>query len=421
MESFSNHIVSPYLQLVPEDRLAAFVAAARPELAARVDAGDLALIFDVLGSRLVAASRRELALLERLRRQGSVGADDAADASAIRGLAGAELLLPADEAFRRHAYKSIEIEINRHCNYRCRFCPVETAPKPKGFMTDELYELVVQRAREYGAFMVSLNHYSEPTLDPRLVDRARTAAAAGLWVRLHTNASLLTEEKIRDLAELGRVWAIVNLPTVDPVEYERVTGAKMFDRVMENLRLMHRYGLRVTLSINAPKDSADADVRDINALLAEMFGPSVRWPTDSRGGRIDRSEYAIGVRHAGPLSGCGLAITQLNVSHEGKAFLCCQDFDQQYVLGDLREQTVREVAESDLAVSIRKWLFGYESAPASFLCATCEWTEPAARQRLPLAVGSEAKREMLVPGGLTAERLKSVRLVVTRGDATPHA
>ncbi|MDY7230464.1 radical SAM/SPASM domain-containing protein [Hyalangium rubrum] len=389
--SGTGFIVSPYLVSI-DDTVVDDWALRRAPLAGQ------GMFYDLLAMRLVVTSREDKRQLERLRRNpGEVAALAVASPETFQRLATREVLLPESEAFRRHRYTCVEIEINRHCNFRCSFCPVEAAPKPKAFMSPELYALVVDRVREYGAPSISLNHYSEPTLDPTLLERVRLAKEHGLQVRLHTNASLLNAEKIRALAEFGNIHLVINLPSVDRAEYERITGAKLFDRVLANLRTIHEHGLPARLSINSPRESADENVRRINEMFATMFGDSVAWPTDNRAGLLQKEEYAAEVEHLGLLSGCTYALNQLNIAHDGKVFLCCQDFNQEYVFGDIRQQSLREIAESDRMVQLRRWIFGHEKPPERFICSQCSWTTSLKAEPGPLNVGSDARRTQRLP------------------------
>ncbi|APR75950.1 Molybdenum cofactor biosynthesis protein MoaA [Minicystis rosea] len=385
-------VVSPFVRTVRAQAAVVLARRLRTGEATRVESGDLVVLVDALRSTIIIVTARDHAALARLRRApAGVGAFASAEPAAFARLRAADLFLTEREALSRHAFRSVEIEINRHCNFRCSFCPVEVAPKPKAFMSPDLFTHVLGRVAEYGARSVSLNHYSEPTLDPDLIARIREAAQFGLSVRLFTNASLFTEEKIRQLAELGNTRVVVNLPTLDQAEYERVTGTKLFHRVLANLELLHRHGIRTELSVNVPRGIADETVRAINDRLAGWFGEAVRWATDSRGGLLAKPEYVTEVHHLGRLSGCAIALGDLNVSHEGKAFLCCQDFDQRYELGDLRTQSIREIADGERAVAIRRMLLGLADPEPNLICTRCAWTQPLREGPARLFVGSEDK------------------------------
>src|SRR5262249_49799822 len=136
---------------------------------------------------LVRASGRVFTLAER----------PPAEQATLRRLAQLGLLLTESAVERAYRYDRASIEINSHCNYRCVFCPVATAPPPKRVMDPALYDLICRRVAEAGIGIVVLNHYGEPSLDPHLVDRVRVARDHGLTVDLYSNVSRLDGEKSR--------------------------------------------------------------------------------------------------------------------------------------------------------------------------------------------------------------------------------
>jgi len=390
MQQDLDVIVSPYLQVIAREALAAIcdVAALQGvELHPYLDDGTLGVVLDYLDHRFIVLSTTDISLLDSIQRNpSSIGSLAAAT---HRRLLAARTLVRADDIVRRHNFNSIEIEINRHCNIRCEFCPVATAPKPKGFMTDELYRLTLDRVVEYGAKEISLTHYGEPTMDPNLIVRISQAAERGLSVRLHTNATLFNEDKVRELARLGNTRLVVNLPSADKAEYERINKSKLFDRVVQNLTLIHTHGVPTQLSINSPRIAADVVVREVNEKFASMFGDSVSWPSDSRAGLVDNA-YVQPVSHGSSLNGCLMQLSQMCVSHEGKAFVCSNDFDQKYVMGDVTRQSIKEIAEGDSFVEYRSQLLGITRPTADFICARCEWTQ-ARHPEAPLSFGSSYK------------------------------
>lgn len=297
------------------------------------------------------------------------------------------LLVDATAVLVDSVHPCMEIEINRHCNYRCVYCPVSSTPKPKGFMADDTYRLVLDRVKDYGATMVTLNHYSEPTLDPRLADRVEAAVDRGLRVGVSTNGSLLNRMLIRRLATLGQVRVTVNLPSVDADRYRRLTGGGRLSRVIRNLEALHAAGVPTSLSINTPREGGTAELNAINQRFGEMFGEAVRWASDDRAGTLDNPDFADPIVHTGPLNGCVVVQGQLNVSWRGELFLCCQDFDQRYVFGDLHTSSIRQIKSGAAFKRAMRWIIGLATPPADFICTRCAWTESAQ----PLTFGARCK------------------------------
>jgi pyruvate-formate lyase-activating enzyme len=408
--STSTYVLNPYLT---DARGKPAGEHLRKQLAERVGeeiAGQLAYVWDATTGKTKALDPSQLELLRGLASGGGrvTLEDPGLDKEAIEGLIRREVLLDEAFAYHRHTYRALDIETNRHCNYRCTFCPVSHSPKPIGFMTDEDFELVLDRVLEYRQLRfpnsktlphVSLHWYSEPTLDPRLVDRLRLVKEKELEVLMVSNASLLDAEKVAAIAELKVInhWSI-NLPSVDPEQFAKATGAKpkMLKRVLENIRSLREAGETVRLSINAPRDSdqAKADLEGIDALLEELIGPSILNAPESRAGEMTNPDYAELLHHQGLLGGCDYTLRAVQVNMQAQVSLCCNDFREQYILGDLHEQSVAEIAEGERAVSIRRQLFGLDLPEPDLICTRCastcsrpefpDWLAPQ-RGELPLA------------------------------------
>ena len=55
----------------------------------------------------------------------------------------------------------------------------------------------------------------------------------------------------------------------------------------------------------------------------------------------------------------------------GACIICCQDYDENYVVGDLTRASIRDVLAGEEMARIRRWTYGVEEAPADFICRTC--------------------------------------------------
>ena len=62
------------------------------------------------------------------------------------------------------------VGITNICNSRCRICPIEKHPLPKGIMTVELFERIIKECHAMGVQKIILSG-GEPLLDQTLVDK----------------------------------------------------------------------------------------------------------------------------------------------------------------------------------------------------------------------------------------------------------
>ena len=51
--------------------------------------------------------------------------------------------------------------------------------------------------------------------------------------------------------------------------------------------------------------------------------------------------------------------------------LCCEDYDEKYVVGDLTTSSVAEVLRGPEIARLRRWSYGLEEAPEDFICRKC--------------------------------------------------
>ncbi len=51
--------------------------------------------------------------------------------------------------------------------------------------------------------------------------------------------------------------------------------------------------------------------------------------------------------------------------------MSCQDYYDDYIVGDLNNQTVEEVMSGDKMAHYRRWLHGVEESPEDFICRKC--------------------------------------------------
>ena len=51
--------------------------------------------------------------------------------------------------------------------------------------------------------------------------------------------------------------------------------------------------------------------------------------------------------------------------------LCCQDYHHEHVVGDLHEESLREILSGPRMALLRRWVYGMEEAPPDFMCRNC--------------------------------------------------
>jgi len=311
--------------------------------------------------------------------EGSAAVADLGAAERGRLVAEGWLTAAGHDPSRDYLLKYVSLEAHTVCNQACYFCPVSVDPRDDYFMPTELYERIVGELAEYrdtveAVFMIS---YNEPTLDRRFVDQVRTIKNAGLPPAVLTNGSGLTPERQDALVALGGLrFLSINLSTTDRQRYRETRGGDHLAVVLRNLEHARDLPLAEQMDIVVLGTGDDAHRADFEELQRRFDGSRFEVKFFEV---MDRAGYLqIGMKAAQDgksLCGCdnvgSRPLQHLHVTPHGKCVLCCEDYDENYVVGDLTKESVDEVLGGPAMALMRRWTYGLEEAPDDFICRRC--------------------------------------------------
>lgn len=271
----------------------------------------------------------------------------------------------------------LAIETSTICSQRCSFCPVSTQGRPTTWMSGDTLDRVIETLRAQPVETIYLNGFNEPTLTPNLVEIVRRLrAVSSARITLNTNGSGLRAKLADELIAAGVPEFVVNLSTVDPEEYARVRGYSDVGRVIRNVEhLLERAresGVAVTLLVLGNLDERHAEnVLAIERRFAHLAPKVVICPLGEYAGDPRNTT----VLHTGRLRGCGQEDRPnqwVHLAANGEALLCCHDYAQTYVVGDVNRQSLGEIFAGDRLEQFRRFISGADEAPADFICRRCQ-------------------------------------------------
>jgi radical SAM protein with 4Fe4S-binding SPASM domain len=277
---------------------------------------------------------------------------------------------PFQEIFVRYA----SIQNCTHCNARCSYCPLTKNPKPKRFMSMELFRRAVEQVASVEPRWVMLNQANEPLLHPEFLEQAKCLADHGLKLKLFTNGTLLRPEISRALADLNVVSnAVINVPSLDADEYRYFMGIGMSPHLRENLAAAVETKMPLVLVVNGLTRLRERAVELENAF-AGPERPHVTVAennTHSIAGRIESGENTVEQHWPGKLGGCRYHLEQAEINVEGKVLMCCEDYYDQHVMGDIATQSLREILLGEKAREYHRQIFGMARTGQNHLCRRC--------------------------------------------------
>lgn len=237
--------------------------------------------------------------------------------------------------------KAIEIEINSECNRKCSYCPnAKQSRIEQGIMSIELFiKILVQLQSINFAGRISFSFYNEPLL-ARDLDNYASLVKEYLPktnILLYTNGTLLTQNKIENLIKSGIDYFVVT-------KHENEENY-LFDQVFMNLP--------ETLVKNHIKYQSYQDIHLTN-----------------RGGLIPHLDKNFSKSN----SPCPIPMHIMTITNKGTIVPCFEDFDQVHAMGNINENTIKEIWNSKkYSIFRKKLLLGLRKDFK--VCSGCNRTE----------------------------------------------
>lgn len=151
--------------------------------------------------------------------------------------------------------------VTRRCNFECQFCDVIRHPDDvKQELTPEEVTKFVHQMADMGIYKLGISG-GEPLLRKKHILAAiRTANERGVWTGLGTNASLLDEESVVELADAGVNHLSISLDGMEETQIRLRRNPKAWSGVVNALRLVkEKTGGRMYAKLNYVLNNQNID------------------------------------------------------------------------------------------------------------------------------------------------------------------
>jgi len=279
----------------------------------------------------------------------------------------------------RFRLKYVSLEASTVCNQACYFCPVSVDRREDHNMSMEFYEQIVAQLAEHRDTLegVSMIHYNEPTADKRFLDQVRMLKRYGLPPAVLTNATGLTPQRVDAILEMGGLrYLSINLSTLDRERYKRDRGGDHLPIVLRHMDYLKDKPLAPQMDIAVLGSGDEVHRKDFEAIRDLYAGSLFHvhfYEVMDRAGAVPIGLHPLG-RHE-RLCGCeqtgSRPVQWVHVNPLGQCVLCCQDYHDRYVVGDLHEESLDAILSGPRMSLMRRWVYGMEPAPDDFICRQC--------------------------------------------------
>ena len=280
----------------------------------------------------------------------------------------------------------VYIEPTNACNANCVICPRAHMTRKIGFMDMTVFSKIINDIYQLGPSELRLFNYGEPMIHSRLPDMVELGISKGLQTRFQTNGMIASKPMITRLLKAGLDYIGVSVNGLTAEEYSMIRPGFNVEHVINNVRLMRETatdsGRPLHIHINAQILQSDLKHRkqEIEAYkrlwlgLADSLSISGLSLYDHIAyvncGHVTKAHLQDLERKPDSAVMCTEPFDRLIIKWDGRVTLCCADYDASLVVGDITQQSLREIWQSPTIKQVREHIRN-NNYQQVHLCQTC--------------------------------------------------
>lgn len=277
------------------------------------------------------------------------------------------------------------------CNFNCTFCPTGhqdlISGRFNGLMKLDLFKKIVDDLAEFNDRIQVLRLYKdgEPFLNKRLPDMVRYAKDSGhVWfIDTTTNGSLLTPDRLGPVLEAGIDRINVSVDGMTEETFSKVTGYKInMSKFIDGVKWLYANKGNCEVVVKTINEIHTPEQRQLfldtfgnycDRIFIENFAPC--WPEFEvekyTGVEInkERGLYDQDITGIDP-NVCPYIFYGYSVNADGLVSACFIDWGRKLIIGDVRNQSMKEIWNSD-AMNDLRMLHLEDRRKENKVCGSC--------------------------------------------------
>jgi radical SAM protein with 4Fe4S-binding SPASM domain len=287
---------------------------------------------------------------------------------------------------------SISFEPTTSCNLRCPECPsgLRAFSRPTGMLKKDFFAETID---QLSADMMYLVFYfqGEPYLNPGFLDMVRYASSKKIYTATSTNAHYLTDVNAKKTVESGLDRLIISIDGTTQETYQQYrVGGKLY-KVLEGAANIVRW--KRELKSKTPciifqflvvkhnehqveevqKLARDIGVDQVRLKTAQVYDyendPNKLIPSNPKYSRYKKNKQGKMVFNGSQANHCWRLWHDPVITWDGAVVPCCFDKDARHQLGNLKNQTFRELWKNKKYHDFRSSVL--QSRKNIDICANC--------------------------------------------------
>lgn len=270
---------------------------------------------------------------------------------------------------------SLLIEPTLFCNIDCTTCCRSKCTRTPGFMDLALFRKIIDDASRIGVGHILLYFFGEPLMHPGIVEMIRYIKSKGLAFHLTTNGSLLDDKMGEGILRSGVTSAdylTFSILGFSKEVHEKIMRGINHEQVVANvLNFMEK---RTRSGINGPVVETVFYSTPENGHELKPFRDYWNGIVDHAvdGGKAVEAFIDPKLPKNPRTKTCHQLWERMAIYWNGDVTICGEDLNGDYVVGNLRDQSIREIWSGNELNRVRKLHKEgqYRKIP---LCEFCDW------------------------------------------------
>lgn len=253
----------------------------------------------------------------------------------------------------------------------------------RGRMDDATFQRIVDEAIENNVKVLSPYLQNDPLVDRNIHHRVayiRERRGRKPWpkTKLITNGGLLTEERAYKIIRSGLEYIVFSVHGVDPEIYDGIMNGPRFDPTVRNIETFVR--VKAELGSKTPNVEVWAvRTAEVDKQLAETARfwaeRNIRFKARELDNRAhpeitENTDLAAADETWKYAKHCTIPFWRAWILSNGDVVLCCVDWERKHVFGNVRENTIREIWNSEKYRAYRDRM--RRNDVAGTLCEHCQ-------------------------------------------------
>ena len=291
------------------------------------------------------------------------------------------------EIINNYKIQHMQIQTIDSCDSKCIMCPHKDAPITNKKMENWVFEKIIKDTKEAIAFgrieeniCIRTFLHNESLLDSDIFRKIEyiKEEIPTCTVIMNTNGFMMPEYK-EEIINSGLDEFTWSSYGDTEVLFKRITGiSKTQNEIDEILESFEYINNNAPSSLNVLRLKTDKKIISVLNNEAELWSKFHSRAGFYKSKKTYNKIYGCatkGSQRNGEYRTTNRNLSFLNFFANGDSNLCCQDWYRETVMGNIKEQTILEIMNSEKFMVLKAQTLGADS-PDNFICKRCEFASP---------------------------------------------